>query len=213
MLRKEESLPGQLKKWFSQSGSQFVLILLAFSVALNVMFYLQLRGLRHDHSDEGQHVPPPLQIGERVPDLDALQLDSSRSKVVLQESKLLLVFSKDCPACQANFHNWTALEQEVGPGNVLYISVNPLEEARKYAQARRIEDRTILFADVHQARQAFKIARIPQTILVHDNQVRAIQLGVLNPGLVEQLSQVWHDWKDQRPSSAQAGDESATSAN
>ncbi len=203
-------MPRQFKNWLSQSGSQLVLILLTFSIALNVLFYLQLRNLRHDHASRG-NAPAPLQIGERVPDLEALRLDSSRSKVSLQGGKLLLVFSKDCSACQANFHNWTTLEQRIGPENVLYISVNPLEEARKYAQARRIEDRTVLFADELQARQGFKIARIPQTILVQGNQVKAIQLGVLSPDMVEQFSQVWQDLKDQRPSSAQPGEgESAT---
>lgn len=180
----------QFKKWVGQGGSQFALILLAFSVALNVMLYLQLRNLRQDLA-HGQEPPVQLEVGERVPDLRALRLDSSTGEVSLQGSKLLLVYSKDCPVCQANFHNWATLEQEIGPGNVLYISVNPLEETRQYAQSRQIEDRTVLFADLRQAREGFKITRIPQTILVQDNQVKAIHLGVLNPELIEQFSRAW----------------------
>jgi hypothetical protein len=190
----------QFKEWLSQGGSQFALIVLAFSIALNVVFYVQLRNLRQDHSHDEQ--PALLEVGERVPDLKALKLDSTPSEVSLQASKLLMVFSKDCPACQANFQNWTALEQRIGPENVLYISVNPLQEARQYAEAREIDDRTVLFADGRQAREDFKIARIPQTILVQGNEVKAIHLGVLSPGLVEQFSRAWQDLEPDSASSS-----------
>lgn len=192
----------QFKKWVGQGGSQLALVLLAFSVALNVMLYLQLRNLSQDHAHD-QEPPVFLEVGERVPDLKALRLDSSTGEVSLQGRKLLLVYSKDCPACQANFHNWKTLEQEIGPGEVLYISVNPLEETRQYAQARQIEDRTVLFADWRQAREEFKISRIPQTILIQDNQVKAIHPGVLSPDLIEQLSRAWQDLAPHSSSSSE----------
>ena len=148
--------------------------------------------------------PDLLAAGDVVDPFRVVGADESTHEIAFEQGigwTVVLLFTMDCPACQANFHNWKTLEQRIGPKNVLYISVNPLEEARKYAQARRIEDRTVLFADEHQAREGFKIARIPQTILVQGNQVRAIQLGVLSPDMVEQFSQTWQDLKDQRPSS------------
>ncbi|HSR53741.1 MAG TPA: hypothetical protein VLV83_23190 [Acidobacteriota bacterium] len=181
------------KGWFSFWESKAVLLLLVGSVALNVFSYFKVEGLNSTlAAQQRQHeLSEILQVDDWVPNLKALHLDESVSSISFPAPKMLLVFSKDCHVCQANFPNWTSLEEEIGRENVLYVATNPLRATQQYAQQRRIADRTVLFADQGQRADAFRIYRVPQTILLADNQVKAIETGVLTPEKRQRLMDAW----------------------
>lgn len=177
--------------WFSFWESKVLLVFIVASMGLNVAYYLKVQDLSQAMQQRELRETPILQVGDWVPDLRARHLDETVSSIEFAKPTMLLVFSKDCQVCQANFPNWSELEGQIGAENVLYVATNPLQATRDYARQRRIEDRTVLFAELSQRDRAYHIYRVPQTILLAGNQVKAIETGVLNAEKKERLTEAW----------------------
>ncbi|HSR70090.1 MAG TPA: hypothetical protein VLU25_19330 [Acidobacteriota bacterium] len=179
------------KGWFSFWESKILLVFIVASLGLNVAYYLKVQDLSQALRNRTLQETPILQVGDWVPDLRARHLDETVSSIGFAQPTMLMVFSKDCQVCQANFSNWTDLENQIGAENVLYVATNPLQATRDYARQRRIEDRTVLFAELSQRDRAYHIHRVPQTILIDGSQVKAIETGVLSAEKKERLMEAW----------------------
>lgn len=184
------------KKWVGSTGTQILLLLLVFSLAEIGILFWQNGKLKSSIETLQEQVlalqgAQPLSVGDSVPDLAALNLDESQRSVALDDKKLLFFFREDCPACKVNFKNWADLEEKVGVENVLYVSVLPVEQTKDYAISRRIADRTVV-ARNESILQEYKIARIPQTILIAGNRVAAIEVGVLDGDKKERFLTIWN---------------------
>jgi peroxiredoxin len=170
-----------MKPWLSNIRTKLLLTFLVFSLAENVVLLYQRRQLAVSlaRSTPRPVIDPELEVGDSIPEFEAIDPGGVTRNIRLSADKLLFVYSASCPYCDKNFDNWKEIERQVGREKVLYLSIDSVDAARKDAVARGISDEVWILASF-QDRNKLKVSHIPQTIFVSNGIVKVIQVGVLS---------------------------------
>ena len=126
--------------------------------------------LRQNHH-LSEALAPQITAGTRLQMLSGVTLDGRLEPVTLPsaDSKLLIMtFSPDCPACQANQDGWMRLANtlEQKGVRVLWVSRDPIEVTRDYCLKHDIHLSDTLADPPYRTFAQLGLARVPNTVLV-----------------------------------------------
>ena len=104
---------------------------------------------------------------------------------------LLLIFSPDCPACQANMDNWKLLEQghDSNCTRLFYISTADEETTRRFAEDHDLLGPVLIAGQDDLV--GYKVTHIPMTVIVGpDGVVQRVWVGVMPDGAADEVINV-----------------------
>lgn len=112
---------------------------------------------------------PRLEAGEIVLPVELQTVDGNVDRLAFDDparDTVLLFFSPDCAACEANLERWRTLREASDPGRrrLLYVSMAPPDKTVSYAKDHGFLD-AVRLASVEIADQ-YKVHEIPTTVLV-----------------------------------------------
>jgi len=133
-------------------------------LAENIFLFRQNRHL-------SEALAPQIIAGTQLKNLAGIAFDARLEPVALPAagSKLLiLTFSPDCPACQANQDGWMRLAStlEQKGVRVLWVSRDPIEITRDYCLKHGIRLSDTLADPPYRTFAQLGLARVPNTLLV-----------------------------------------------
>lgn len=146
-----------------------------------------------------QYVGEPLQNGEKVIDFRYETLNNEEAVFHYNNSNdryLFFIFSVRCPHCLNNLTNWktissSRLSTEV---SIIGVSLDPVEYTVKYIIEHNIPFYSISVAADTSFRKVYKIAGVPETILINGNgTVEKVWMGELTQEQVKENIAVLSD--------------------
>lgn len=177
------------KPWWKSTEAKIGVAICALLLLQNVILMYQVRTLStvRAAAPAVRPNPPdePLKVGDALPEVQASGLDGRPRS--LQTAKLLFIYSENCKYCKANFSNWEAIVRKVGKDKVLFVSLDPMENAQQFAKQKKIESQVVVLPNRFEMAR-LKAFRFPQTIAVNDAKVQAIRVGVLSESEVADFS-------------------------
>ncbi len=143
-----------------------LLILLVFSIGLNVFQYQKLDKFKSGNDREKKR--GSLQLGDTVPTISATQLDGSLSKIQYSDSDLptvLYMFAPKCSWCQHNLSSLRSFSGQIkNKANLIGISLAYVG-TNEYIQENPLPFQVLkdIPADVF---ELMKLGSTPQTIVI-----------------------------------------------
>src|SRR6266853_3336448 len=174
-------------------------------LAENIFLFRQNRHL-------SEALAPQITAGTQLKNLAGIAFDARLEPVALPAagSKLLIItFSPECPACQANQDGWmrlaSALERK--SVRVLWVSRDPIEITRDYCVKHGIPLSDVLADPPYRTFAQLGLTRVPNTLLVGANgTVEKVWVGRLDqPGWNTMFSYFGERQEAASPLQSQAG--------
>lgn len=174
------------------SAYQIAVHLIVVALAIEVILLAkQNRDLKLGLTDARVTVPQ-LKVGDRVPPIYLLNLDSRTEQINFEDSTkvyLLFVFNTTCPACKSNLPNWKEIGHKVDPSRCLLrgISLHDIERTKRYLTQSGI-DFIVGVANDSVFIKSYKLYQIPQALLIeHGGMVKNVWMGQLNEAYKEEI--------------------------
>lgn len=155
------------------------LSLFVFTLAIAVLMqnFVLLRRIRAVQRTSIQH--EFVQAGTRLPPINAIGLDG-RPRTLLsrrrdsQSSQPLLIITvgTQCPTCIALLERWkevAARLRSLGDWSIVWVIVNPLDVARKYAESNNIPPNEVLTHPDYPSARFLKLSAVPQMMVVTED--------------------------------------------
>ena len=148
-------------------------------LGLNVLLLRQNQSLQNT-------LAPQIAAGAHLERLAGLALDGRIAPATLPSpgfQLLIITFSPDCPACQANQERWTQLTgilRQKGV-RVLWVSRDPADITKDYCLKHGIPMFDVLADPPHRTYVQLGLARVPNTVLVGaEGKVEKVWAGRLD---------------------------------
>jgi hypothetical protein len=167
------------KSRFNKVMEIFLWVVALGVLAENIFLFLQNRRLN-------DALAPQISAGAQLQMLSALALDGRSQPVpfpVAGSRLLIITFSPECPACQANRDGWMKLAGtlEQKGVRVLWVSRDPIEITRDYCVKHGISLSDVLADPPCRTFAQLGLARVPNTLLVGpDGRVEKVWVGRLD---------------------------------
>jgi len=184
-----------------KSSWNIVIHLVALVLALEVVFLvIQNRSLEKTienapraGSSEPFEMPPTLEIGDRVPPMELVDIKGNVQDLDIQrdKKKLLFAFSTQCHACQDTIETWLELNENLeGAVEVAGISPDSTAELSSYSDQQALAY-PVFTGNATVVKQNFKLSVVPQTILLDEKGVvMGIWKGTLNRDQLDTITRM-----------------------
>jgi peroxiredoxin len=132
---------------------------------------------------ESLAAPPALAVGETVSPLELRSLDGSPTEIAYDDGvdTVLLVFSPDCPACEANIDRWKRLAEANDPtcNRMYWVSTADAERTRPFTERHALPPPVLI--GTGEALAAYKVTHVPTTVVVGPGGVvESVWVGALS---------------------------------
>jgi peroxiredoxin len=161
-------------------------------VAEVVLLIKQNRELQQSLRDRIDPYAQSLKPGDRVAPCSFTGLDGSARDLRFSgtpKRQLLFVMSTSCSHCEHDLPFWNHIAEENTENScgILGVSIDGMEETKKYRAAADIKFDLVVTGDKHFETDN-KISGVPQTILLgEDGVVKRIWLGELNMTMAQEI--------------------------
>jgi peroxiredoxin len=177
---------GAKRIWINIIG----LILITFLSVDVIVLTIQNRELKSRFNATSAQ-PDPLKPGEQVEPFSFTTLDGGIANLDYSDSNtkyLLFVLSTTCPHCEKNLVAWKEIvdRNQNDQCNIMGLSLDNIENTKSYVASKNVSFVLSAVTDTSFSRK-YKIAGVPETILIQNGTVEKAWLGELSK---EQTSEI-----------------------
>lgn len=159
-------------------------------LVLNVILLKQNQGMKAQLASYTSS--PKLTTGTQLPSLRGRGIDGKETQVSFGKDlrkSLLLVFAPECQFCEQNMSAWKQILDNINESSFRVTAVSlSSQNLTSYIAQHQLNTIPVL-TDVNlQDRESYKLASVPQTILIDANgRVEKVWTGLLRGGVLNEV--------------------------